>query len=142
MNEYRLIIPLQPITKKNHQQILRAGNGRSFIAQSKTYREYEKNAVASVKWAYDRIASPVNVKTIYYMGTRRLVDLVNLQEATLDVLVRAGVLKDDNRDIVASMDGSYVDYDKSYPRTEIIITPLPEYTQWKEVVDERRSMES
>lgn len=107
-----------------------------FIAQSKTYREYEKKAIATIKWPYETICVPVNVTCKFYMGTKRLVDLVNLQEATLDVLVRSGVLVDDNRDIVASMDGSVAYYDKKYPRTEVIITPLEDYKQWKEVSSE------
>ena len=51
-------------------------------------------------------------------------DLVNLQEATLDVLVKYGVILDDNSNIVASMDGSRVLYDKNNPRTEIDIEPI------------------
>jgi Holliday junction resolvase RusA-like endonuclease len=55
------------------------------------------------------------------MPTHRRVDLVNLQEATLDVLVKYGAIIDDNSLIVASMDGSRVYYDKENPRTEIYI---------------------
>ena len=34
-------IPITPITKKNHQQIVKAGN-RTIVIPSKQYREYEK----------------------------------------------------------------------------------------------------
>jgi two-component system response regulator (stage 0 sporulation protein A) len=44
------------------------------------------------------IEGAVNVQMVFYMPTRRRVDLVNLQEAALDVLVRGEVLADDNRD--------------------------------------------
>jgi Holliday junction resolvase RusA-like endonuclease len=50
------------------------------------------------------------------------VDLVNLVEATCDILVDAGVLVDDNSGIVTSHDGSRVLYDKTDPRVEIEIT--------------------
>ena len=70
------------------------------------------------------INEPVNVRCIYYMPTHRRVDLVNLQEATLDILVKYGVLEDDNCNIVVSMDGSRVEYDKDEPRTEVIIEYL------------------
>lgn len=46
------------------------------------------------------------------MPTRHRVDLVNLHEALCDVLVTHGMLKDDNSNIVHSMDGSYVSYSK------------------------------
>lgn len=64
------------------------------------------------------------MECVYYMPTRRRVDLVNLQEATLDILVHYGILADDNCKVVASMDGSRVRYDKRAPRTEITITEL------------------
>jgi Holliday junction resolvase RusA-like endonuclease len=67
------------------------------------------------------ISEPVNVKAVFYMPTKRRVDLVNLQEALLDVLVKEQVIVDDNCKIVYSMDGSYVDYDKENPRTEVEI---------------------
>lgn len=67
----------------------------------------------------------VNIKAVFYMPTRRRVDLVNLQEALLDVLVKYRVIEDDNSKIVYSMNGSYVDYDKENPRTEVEIWEIP-----------------
>jgi Holliday junction resolvase RusA-like endonuclease len=58
------------------------------------------------------------------MPTHRRCDLVNLQESTLDVLVKYGILADDNSNIVVSMDGSRVLYSKENPRTEIEIELL------------------
>lgn len=55
------------------------------------------------------------------MPTRRRVDLCNLHEALCDVLVKFGVVQDDNCKIIASMDGSRVLYDKENPRTEVYI---------------------
>lgn len=67
------------------------------------------------------ISIPINMKVLYYMPTRHRVDLVNLLEATCDILVKAGVLEDDNSNIVKSHDGSRVLYDKENPRAEIYI---------------------
>ncbi|MDD4565581.1 MAG: hypothetical protein PHE79_08955 [Eubacteriales bacterium] len=56
-----------------------------------------------------------------------VVDKPNLENALLDVLVKAGVLIDDsalNPRIVVNTDGSGVQYDKNYPRTEVTIEPL------------------
>lgn len=64
---------------------------------------------------------PVNIKALYYMPTHRRVDLCNLHEALCDVLVKFGVVQDDNCKIIASMDGSRVLYDKENPRTEVYI---------------------
>lgn len=55
------------------------------------------------------------------MPTRHRVDLTNLLNATNDILVDCGVLKDDNSRIIVSHDGSRVKYDKENPRAEIFI---------------------
>lgn len=67
---------------------------------------------------------PVNIKAVYYMPTNRRVDLCNLHEALCDILVKYGVIADDNFKIVHSMDGSRVYKDKNNPRTEILITKV------------------
>lgn len=119
-------VPLIPISKKNSQQILvNKATGRPFIMPSKKYKEYEKDAMWFIPKG-ETINKPVNVKCLFYMPTRRKCDLVNMQEAILDVMVKAGLLEDDNYSIVQSMDGSRVLYDKSNPRTEIYITEVTE----------------
>ena len=66
----------------------------------------------------------INVKAIYYMSTRRKVDLPNLHNALHDVLVAYRVVTDDNSNIIASTDGSRVMYDKTNPRTEVEIVEV------------------
>lgn len=122
-----MTIPLKPITKKNSQRIAtRKINGKyvPFILQSKAYVQYEKDCGYFIKGRGLRINQAVNVKCVYYMPTRRRVDLTNLMEATHDILVKYEVLEDDNFKIIHSVDGSRVDYDKDNPRTEIEITVL------------------
>lgn len=115
-------IKLAPITKKNHQQIIfNKKLGRPMVIPSPQYTQYEKDCF----WFMPKLSEPinrmVNIKAVFYMPTHRRVDLVNLQEALLDVLVKYRVIEDDNSKIVYSMDGSYVDYDKENPRTEVEI---------------------
>lgn len=119
----KFTIPLPPISKKNSQQIVRRKDGRPCIIPSQKYKEYEK-AAGRFMPKVTTIDRTVNVKAIFYMPTHRLVDLVNLQEALLDVLVKYRLLDDDNSRIVVSMDGSRVDYDKENPRTEVEITEV------------------
>jgi Holliday junction resolvase RusA-like endonuclease len=95
------------------------------IVPSDVYKTYEHSAA----WFMPHdptIREPVNVRALFYMPTKRRVDLVNLEEALLDVLVHYGVIDDDNSTIVAGMDGSRVLYDKENPRTEVIIEYLGE----------------
>ena len=67
------------------------------------------------------LTPPVNVKALFYMDTRRRVDLVNLEQALCDLLVHYKMIEDDNSTIIKSMDGSRVLYDKDDPRTEVVI---------------------
>lgn len=111
-----------PITKKNHMRILKA-RGRHFLAQSEQYTAYEQECMMQIpQYTRQSIADPVNVRTVYFMPTHRRVDLTNLMEATHDILVRANVLQDDNCNIIKTVDGSCVEYDKENPRVEIEIT--------------------
>ncbi|KYH35852.1 endodeoxyribonuclease RusA [Clostridium tepidiprofundi DSM 19306] len=118
----KIIIPIAPITKKNSQQILiNKRTGRRFIAPSQQYKHYAKECSYYIKPLKEPIDYEVNVKCIYYMPSRRKTDLTNLMEATHDVLVDCGILKDDNYKIIKSVDGSRVLYDRNNPRTEIYI---------------------
>lgn len=118
-----ITIPLNPVPKKNSQRILiNRKTGRPFISQSADYKAFETACGFYINWDEEPIDEPVNVRMVYYRKDRRRCDLVNLQEATLDILTKYGVLKDDNYNIVSTMDGSRVDVDKQNPRTEITIT--------------------
>ena len=111
-------IPIEPKTKKNSQQIIIV-NGRLMIVPSKAYKEFESEAL----WYVPRLAIdyPVNVKALFYMKTKRKVDLTNLLEALDDVLVKAECVMDDNFHIIESHDFSRVLYDKENPRIEVEI---------------------
>lgn len=114
-------IALPPITKKNSQQIVTV-HGRPIIIPSAQYKKYEKACEPYMPKLDKPIDFPVTVSCAYYMPTKRRVDLLNLLEATADILVRYKVLADDNSQIMFSVDGSRVVYDKENPRTEVVIT--------------------
>lgn len=121
-------IPLAPITKKNHQQIyLNRATGKRFISQSKQYKAYEAACLLCIpRTVRQKIDCKVNLKATFYTKTRGRVDLVNLLGALQDVLVLAGVLVDDNCNVVVSTDGSRVLYDKENPRTVVEINRVTE----------------
>lgn len=115
-----------PRTKKNSQRIIRIGRG-SRIIPSKAYMDYAEECALQLlaqRATNTGIDYPVNVCCIYYMPTRRKVDLVNLLEATCDILKDNYVVLDDSCDIIAGHDGSRVEYDKQNPRVEITITKI------------------
>ena len=124
------VIPLDPRTKKNSQMI--AGTGarcpycgkprKQFIRQGKANQAYTIKAYPFLNpKPSSPLECPVHIQYLFYMGTRRKVDKLNLQAAADDLLVLAGIIKDDNASIVKSHDGTRVRYDKENPRTEIYI---------------------
>ena len=122
----KITIPGRPITKKNSQRMILLKNGRRMVRPSVQFEAYQEAAA----WAIGNhkglmLTGPVNVKAVYFMPTRGRVDLLNLLEATCDILVHYGVLEDDNSRVVASHDGSRVFYDKTNPRAEIEIAEVP-----------------
>lgn len=122
-----ITVPLAPITKKNSMRIMHSSKtGKPFIMPSQKYIDYEAKAVWYCKKAgvHEPIDYPVEVKCLFYMPTKRRVDLTNLLEAVDDVLVRSGVLKDDHSGIIVSHDGSRVLYDKDNPRTVLFIRDM------------------
>lgn len=125
MKEIKIILRTPPRTKKNSSQIIfNKKTGKQMVIPSQQYKEYEQACLWQIRKPSVAIDFPVNVKCVYFMPTRRKVDLCNLIEATMDILVRAGVLNDDNSEIAVSHDGSRVFYDKENPRAEITITEL------------------
>ena len=121
----KIIIKLPPITKKNSQQIfINSRTGKPFVAPSRKYKEYEN---AAKPFLYARCYSggfPANVKCLFYMPTKRRVDLVNLLESADDLLTKYWIVPDDSAQYIAGHDGSRVLYDEDNPRTEIYISPL------------------
>lgn len=134
---HKYIIPLDPRTKKNHQMIAGAGSRcpycgkhqKQFIRQGHALSDYTMKAYPHLhpKPACP-IETPVHIKYLFYMGTRRKVDGLNLAAAADDLLVLADILKDDNSAIVKSHDGTRVLYDKENPRTEVYIYAFQEET--------------
>jgi len=108
-----------PITKKNHPILI--GGTRPRMVPSAQYQKFEKEALKQIVAPTEPISEEVEVTCIYYMKDKRRVDLTNLLEATDDILVKAGVLNDDNYNIICSHDGSRVRIDRDNPRTEISI---------------------
>lgn len=111
---------MHTIPKKNSQQIfINKRTGRPFISQSKRYLEFEKNCEMFLYQHQYQLDQPINLKCTFYVPDRRKRDLANLLESIQDILVKYGVIADDNYEIVASVDGSQIIYEKN--RSETII---------------------
>ena len=115
-----IILLGRPITKKNHQQIVVSGNGRRFVIQSKAYRQYEKDCLRMLDFLYQgkTITGQLSMKCLYHMPTKARPDLLNLLQATSDILEKAKVIENDKN--IYSFDSSRImGVDKLNPRVEI-----------------------
>lgn len=124
------VIELDTRTKKNHMTIAGTGarcpkcgkKARQFVRQGRANTEYSMRAAVFLQpRPKSPIQEPVWIVYKVFTGTRRLVDDLNLYASLDDILVKEGILKDDNRNIIRSRDGSRVLYDKERPRAEIWI---------------------
>lgn len=114
-------IPLLCRSKKNSQQIIYK-NGKAIIIQSKLYLQFEKDCAIFLKKYAKNIDYPINLKCLFYVPDLRKRDIVNLMNAIQDILVKYGVIADDNYNIVYSLDGSRIIYEKGREETIIQIT--------------------
>lgn len=130
LNMTKLIIHGRPVTKKNHCQIIRNKNtGRPMIIQSPQYRQYEKEFIKqldkNLKGLFDAEVQ-LHMRALYYFPDKRgKADLVNLIQATQDILQKFGIYANDSQ--IKSLDGSrIVGIDKGNPRAEIEIEEIKE----------------
>lgn len=133
------VLPVSPRTKKNNGQIVMRGK-YPVLLPSKQYLAFEKQCMPflnHIKQTTGVINYPVNVECSFFMESRRRVDLPNLLNAIDDAMVKSGLILDDNRDIIASHDGSRVFHDKFNPRIEVKITELTDYAQWNDTTSKQ-----
>lgn len=96
------------------------------MAQSKLYKEFEKECGYFLSKYKLNIDYPINIKVTFYVPDRRKRDLTNLENAIADILVKYQVIKDDNYNIIQSWDNSRVIYEKDREETIIEITKAEE----------------
>ncbi len=115
-------IPLQCRSKKNSQQILINSKTRKpFISQSNLYKQFEYECGWYLSKYRLGIDYPINLKCTFYVSDKRKRDIVNLLNAIQDILVKYNVIADDNYNIVNSVDGSRIIYEKGREETIIEI---------------------
>lgn len=89
MKELRFTIPLAPVTKKNSQRIANCGR-YSKILPSKAYVQYEKDAGYFLPNRGKKHTQPCEVVCLFYMPTKRRVDLTNLLEGHVALYIGDG----------------------------------------------------
>lgn len=123
----KIEIPLLCRSKKNSQEIyVNKRTNKRFVTQSDLYKQFEKDCFYFMPRLEKPIDRPVNLKCTFIVPDRRKRDLTNLENAIADILVKYGVLADDNYKIIQSWDGSRIIYEKGVAKVIIEIEDIKE----------------
>lgn len=120
------------VAKKNNKRIMRAPNGRPWIASSQEAKDQEqrmayefKMQAAAQKWQADA-GKAYKVDIGITEPDKRRRDLDNQATAILDALVLGGILPDDDNKHVQDLHIYVLGYDKYDPHVKIYINDLEE----------------
>ena len=121
----KIVIPVNPRSKKNSQEIcFNKKTGKRFIKQSDLYTIFEKDCEKHLPKLPKPIDYHINLSCKFYVCDARKRDIANFIEAIQDILVKYGILSDDNYNIVASLNNCSMKIDRINPRVEIEIEEL------------------
>lgn len=120
-----ITIPGNTMSLKNSKRIIMAG-GRPRLLSSQPYEAWANHAgwelkasgLIDHKWRY-----PVTIHFHFVRATKQKFDYINLAQGPLDLLVQAGILKDD--DMTHVIPGRFTwAVDKENPRCELTIEEM------------------
>lgn len=122
------------VAKKNNKRIMRAPNGRPWIASSQEAKaqeqimayEFAKQAKEQGWQANDNTAYRVVIGIVEPDKRRR--DLDNQATAILDALVLAGILPDDDNKHLQDLHIFTLGYDKHDPHARILVDDMKNAT--------------
>lgn len=118
---YLVLIEGDVPSKKNSKQILmNRATGKRFVASSPLFQRWQELQ----QWRLPKLRQPLEskrIEIIFYPSTKRRSDLNNISQGILDVLVKQGIIKDDNWFDLPQLDLRLGAVDKKYPRAEIYI---------------------
>ena len=118
-----LVVHGRTPSKKNSVMTMVRG-GKVLHFPSNDYQKWHKQALGQLKTALKgspRLEKVRAVHLCFYSENKRKFDLSNKAESIMDLLVDAGVLIDDNYDVVPELCLTYGGIDKGNPRCEITI---------------------
>lgn len=100
-------------------------SGRMMILPSKAYKIWEEDALWQVKaQRVSPVIGPVKLKMGIWAKNLRSSDLENKVSSIQDMLVKAGILPDDDWKSVPKIEAEYLGVDRQMPRCEVELIEL------------------
>ena len=109
------------IPSKKNSRLIFSQRGRVINIPSNKYREWHKNATASLSGTFKPLNKASLVRLSFYMPDKRRTDLTNKAESILDFLVDNNILADDSWQVVSNICLECKGIDRENPRCEVTI---------------------
>ena len=114
-----IVFPGRVPPKKNSKRWVRA-RGRQFLLPSQSYQDWENSELPSFANA-PKLYPPYRLEAKIYAPDFRNCDLTNLIESVNDLLVKTGMLEDDNWFGLTEVSLKFAEVDPLTPRVEVLI---------------------
>ena len=111
-----------PPAKKNAKRVVYA-KGRMLFIPSAQHKAWEEEALYTVKRIKNKYTTCF-IGISFYPPDKRRRDMSNSAESVYDILVKAGILKDDNMFLLQKTECSFMKVDKENPRTIVGIEEI------------------
>lgn len=111
-------------SKKNSKRIFKAKNGRTIVASSSAYMQWQQEQSTFLNFKhYAKVEEVSCIQITIYPRTKRKADLTNKAESIMDLLVEKEIINEDNWYEVPKVILVFGGVDKAQPRAEVIIWP-------------------
>lgn len=116
----KIVLLGQVPSQKNRKPIARRKDGSSYPYTPKEVKDWQNDALKQLMAYRGRAEGRVVMTYQFYVKDNRRRDLTNMMQAVEDILVKAGLLKDDCWQYVG-IGGADAEIDKANPRVEVYI---------------------
>lgn len=110
-----------PPSKKNSKKIMYM-RGKPIIVSSDSHKAWHTENMWLLKKVKAKFVDPVKMKCTFFPKDKRAHDSTNVVESINDILVDAGIIKDDNWFLLPDIHLLFGGVDPQNPRVEVEIT--------------------
>lgn len=95
--------------------------GRVFVTSNKIVKAWQDQASKQLKNYRGTAEGPLFIMMVFYNGDKRKRDMDNQASSVLDLLVKSGLIEDDNCFVITRLCLAFGGVDRENPRVEVTI---------------------